>query len=372
MIKRFYDLGALLATNKVLVIYGPRRSGKTTLLNDFLQKTELKYRLVSGEDINVQEILGSQDFDKIKEYVGDFELIAIDEAQNVKGIGMGLKIMADNIPGLKIIAAGSSSFDLANQAGEPLVGRKKTITIFPLAQMELARNINTYDLKQKIDDFLIYGSYPEVYLLPSKSEKIDALNEIANSYLLKDVLALDNVKKSKTLVDLVKLLALQTGNEVSLNEISAILGVNLKTVEKYLDILEKGFVIVSLGALKRNLRNEIRGKKKYYFFDNGVRNALLNQFNDVGLRNDVGALWENFLFIERMKKREYANIYANAYFWRTYQQKEIDLIEEYGGVLHGYEFKYGAGAAKSKEFLAAYPGATVETINRQNYAEFVM
>lgn len=372
MIKRFYDLGSLLVPNKVLVIYGPRRSGKTTLLNDFLQKTKLKYRLDSGEDINVQEILGSQNFDKIKEYAGDFELIAIDEAQNVKGIGMGLKIMVDQIPGLKIIATGSSSFDLANQVGEPLVGRKNTITIFPLSQLELAQNINTYDLKQKIDDFLIYGSYPEVYSLASKNEKIANLNEIANSYLLKDVLALDNVKKSKTLVDLVKLLALQIGNEVSLNEIGAILGVNLKTVEKYLDILEKGFVIVSLGALKRNLRNEVRGKKKYYFFDNGVRNALLNQFNDVGLRNDIGALWENFLFIERMKKREYKNIYANTYFWRTYQQKEIDLIEEYDGVLHGYEFKYGAGVAKAKEFLAAYSGATVETINRQNYAEFVM
>jgi len=193
----------------------------------------LKYRLISGEDINVQEILGSRDFDKIKEYVGDFELIAIDEAQNVKGIGMGLKIMADNIPGLKIIAAGSSSFDLANQAGEPLVGRKKQLPFSRWRKWNW-REISIPMISNKNRRFLIYGSYPEVYLSPSKSEKIDALNEIANSYLLKDVLALDNVKKSKTLVDLVKLLALQIGNEVSLNEISAILGVNLKTVESIL------------------------------------------------------------------------------------------------------------------------------------------
>ena len=369
--RAFSQIEPLLKPNKVVVIYGPRRVGKTTLLNEFLKTTKLKYRLDSGENIRIQEILGSQDFKKIGEYIGDNELIAIDEAQNIKGIGLGLKIIVDNFPGIKVIATGSSSFDLAGQIGEPLVGRKTTINLYPFAQLELAQEQNAFDLKQKLEDFLLFGSYPNVYTAKTKDEKIGALNDIADSYLLKDVLAIDSVKKPKIIIDLVKMLALQIGSEVSLTELAQNLSVNLNTIAKYLDILEKGFVIISCGALKRNLRNEIRGKKKYYFYDNGVRNALLSQFNGLSLRNDTGALWENFIFIERLKTRAYKNIGSNYYFWRTYQQKEIDLVEEYGGVLHGYEFKFTGGAAKPKEFLEAYPQSTFEAINKENYLDFL-
>ena len=369
--RAFSQIEPLLKPNKVVVIYGPRRVGKTTLLNEFLKTTKLKYRLDSGENIRIQEILGSQDFKKIGEYIGGNELIAIDEAQNIKGIGLGLKIIVDNFPDIKVIATGSSSFDLAGQIGEPLVGRKTTINLYPFAQLELAQEQNAFDLKQKLEDFLLFGSYPNVYTAKTKDEKIGALNDIADSYLLKDVLAIDSVKKPKIIIDLVKMLALQIGSEVSLTELAQNLSVNLNTIAKYLDILEKGFVIISCGALRRNLRNEIRGKKKYYFYDNGVRNALLSQFNGLSLRNDTGALWENFIFTERLKTRAYKNIYANYYFWRTYQQKEIDLVEEYGGVLHGYEFKFTGGAAKPKEFLEAYPQSTFEAINKENYLDFL-
>jgi len=367
----FSHIEPLLKPNKVVVIYGPRRVGKTTLLNEFLKTTKLKYRLETGENIRVQEVLGSRDFQKIGDYIGNNELIAIDEAQYIKGIGLGLKIIVDNFPGIKVITTGSSSFDLAGQIGEPLVGRKFTITLYPFAQLELAQIHNIFDLKQKLEEFLLFGTYPDVYLAKTRDEKMAALNEIADSYLLKDVLAYDGVKKPKILVDLVKMLALQVGNEVSLTELSQKLGVNLNTVVKYLDILEKGFVIVPCGSLKRNLRNEIRGKKKYYFYDNGVRNALLSQFNELSLRNDVGALWENFIFTERLKTRAYKNIGANYYFWRTYQQKEIDLVEEYGGVLHGYEFKWNGSAGKPKEFSGAYPQSTFEVINKENYLDFL-
>jgi len=369
--RAFSQIEPLLKPNKVVVIYGPRRVGKTTLLNEFLKTTKLKYRLDSGENIRIQEILGSQVFKKIGEYIGGNELIAIDEAQNIKGIGLGLKIIVDNFPDIKVIATGSSSFDLAGQIGEPLVGRKTTINLYPFAQLELAQEQNAFDLKQKLEDFLLFGSYPNVYTAKTKDEKIGALNDIADSYLLKDVLAIDSVKKPKIIIDLVKMLALQIGSEVSLTELAQNLSVNLNTIAKYLDILEKGFVIISCGALRRNLRNEIRGKKKYYFYDNGVRNALLSQFNGLSLRNDTGALWENFIFTERLKTRAYKNIYANYYFWRTYQQKEIDLVEEYGGVLHGYEFKFTGGAAKPKEFLEAYPQSTFEAINKENYLDFL-
>lgn len=369
--RAFSQIEPLLKPNKVVVIYGPRRVGKTTLLNEFLKTTKLKYRLDSGENIRIQEILGSQDFKKISEYIGNNELIALDEAQNIEGIGLGLKIIVDNFPGIKVIATGSSSFDLAGQIGEPLVGRKSTITLYPFAQLELAQEQNTFDLKQKLEDFLLFGSYPNVYTAKTKDEKIETLNDIADSYLLKDVLAIDSVKKPKIIIDLVKMLALQIGSEVSLTELAQNLSVNLNTIAKYLDILEKGFVIISCSALRRNLRNEIRGKKKYYFYDNGVRNALLSQFNGLSLRNDTGALWENFIFTERLKTRAYKNIYANYYFWRTYQQKEIDLVEEYSGVLHGYEFKFNDGSAKPKEFIEAYPQSTFEVINKENYLDFL-
>jgi hypothetical protein len=357
----------------VLIVYGPRRVGKTTLLKELLENTKLKYRFDSGENIRVQEILGSNDFQQIKEYLEGYELLAIDEAQQIPNIGRGLKIVVDNIPNIRVVVTGSSSFDLFNQVGEPLVGRKKTLTLYPFAQVELAESFNAYDLKARFEEFLIYGSYPDVIVAETKEEKLAFLNEIADAYLLKDVLAFEGVQKSKTLVDLVKLLALQIGSEVSVTELATQLNTNVRTIEKYLDILEKGFVIVSLGALKRNLRNEIRSKKKYYFYDTGVRNALLSQFNRLSERNDIGALWENFLFIERLKKSSYQNRYANRYYWRTYDQKEIDFIEEYGGSFHAYEFKWNKEKVSApKTFLNAYEKSSFEVVTKENYWEFLM
>ena len=231
-----------------------------------MAKTKLKYRLDSGDNIQLRQILGSQDFSQIKNYASGYELIAIDEAQNIPNIGMGLKIIVDEIPGIKVIATGSSSFDLANKIGEPLTGRKRTIFLYPLSQMELSLNLNRFDLNQKLEEFLIFGSYPEIALLQDRNKKITALEELVNSYLFRDILALDKIKKSKKLVDLVKLLAFQVGSEVSLNELSTQLSLNVRTTERYLDLLEKSFVIISLGSFRRNLRNEIFRQEKILFF----------------------------------------------------------------------------------------------------------
>ncbi len=373
LFKRQYDnLTPFLSPNKVLVIYGPRRSGKTTILKNFLAKTKLKYRLDSGDNIQLRQILGSQDFSQIKNYASGYELIAIDEAQNIPNIGMGLKIIVDEIPGIKVIATGSSSFDLANKIGEPLTGRKRTIFLYPLSQMELSLNLNRFDLNQKLEEFLIFGSYPEIALLQDRNKKITALEELVNSYLFRDILALDKIKKSKKLVDLVKLLAFQVGSEVSLNELSTQLSLNVRTTERYLDLLEKSFVIISLGSFRRNLRNEILGKRKYYFLDNGVRNGIISQFNGLENRDDVGALWENFIFTEMIKSASYKERYANRYFWRTYDQKEIDFIEEREGKLFAYEFKWNDKAKPPKEFLETYPNTEFKTINKENYLDFIL
>lgn len=373
MITRFFsDLKPFLHPNRVLVIYGPRRVGKTTLLAGWLKKTKLKYRLDSGDNLRIQQVLSSRDFNAIKEYAAGYELIAIDEAQQIPDIGMGLKILVDNIPGLRVVVTGSSSFDLANNLGEPLTGRKFTLTLFPIAELELAMEKNPFDLRGKLEERLIFGSYPDVLTAAARGQKMAVLEEIVNSYLFKDILSFDNIKKSKILTDLVKLLALQVGSEVSLNELATQLGLNARTIERYLDLLEKSFIIKSVGSLRRNLRNEVRGKRKYYFYDTGVRNGVISQFNDLNERGDVGALWENFLFIERLKKTSYRGIHANHYFWRTYDQKEIDYIEEREGKLFGYEFKWGKDKVKKPAvFLRAYPNAEFKVITQENYLEFV-
>lgn len=375
MITRYYkDLDPFLKENRALIIYGPRRVGKTTLLNNFLSHTHLKYRLDSGDNIRIQELLGSQDFPRIIEYANGYDLIVLDEAQMIPSIGMGIKILVDQIPKIKIIATGSSSFELANQIGEPLTGRKTTLTLYPIAQLELSKEHNPYDLKQKLEEYLIFGTYPQVVTASSKEEKIQILEELVNSYIFKDILSLQQVKGSKTLLDLLKLIAFQVGNEVSLNELATNLSIDVKTVGRYLDLLEKAFIITRLTAFSRNLRSEVVSTSKYFFLDNGVRNAVISQFNSLDLRNDIGQLWENFLMIERIKKRSYQNIHGYAYFWRTYAQKEIDLIEEREGKIFPYEFKWSAkgGSSTPKEWIQAYPKAEIlSLITPNNYLDFV-
>ncbi|MBI3166251.1 MAG: ATP-binding protein [Chloroflexi bacterium] len=377
MFKRAYEpLDSHLLPNKALVIYGPRRVGKTTLLQNFLDGTTLKYKLDSGDNIRTQQTLGSQDFNLILPYVEGYQLLAIDEAQNIPNIGMGLKIILDHVPGIKVIVTGSSSFELAGQVGEPLTGRKSTLSLYPLAQSELASTYNKFELREKLPGFLVFGSYPEVIQTDGFTSRVNILTEIANSYLLKDILAFDRVKNSRTLLNLLKLLAFQVGNEVSVNELATQLNADVKTLQRYLDLLEKAFVIIRVGGFSRNLRNEVVSKSKYYFLDNGIRNAVIAQFNGLDQRNDIGALWENFIFIERLKRRAYLPLYAHMYFWRTYNKHEIDLVEEYGGGLHGYEFKWSAGKAVQRGaptgWREGYPGANFEVIHPDNYQGFVM
>lgn len=374
MIPRYYqDLDSYLEPQKVLVIYGSRQVGKTTLLKQFLDVGKYKYKLDSGDNIKIQDLLSSQDFDRIIDYVSGYEIIAIDEAQRVPNVGLGLKIIVDQVPGIKVIATGSSSFELAGQVGEPLTGRKRTLTLFPIAQMELKKTHNLYELDEKLPEYLVFGGYPAVMTAKTKADKSAVLDEIVNSYLLKDILELERVKGAKTLLDLLRLIAYQVGNEVSLSELGTQLGIDYKTVGRYLDLFEKAFVLYNLRGFSRNLRKEITKKSKYYFYDNGIRNAIISNFNDLGTRNDQGQLWENFLVAERLKVQQYAGIKSNNYFWRTWERHEVDWVEEREGRLFAYEFKYSAKPKKTfSAFLENYPDSITEIVNPQNYRGFVL
>ena len=375
MLPRFYDnLSSYLKPNKVLFIFGSRQAGKTTLLKKFLSenKDKFRYKLDSGDDINLHAVLGSSDFKKIIEYAKGYDLIAIDEAQRIKGIGQGLKILVDQVPNLKAIVTGSSSFELAGQIGEPLTGRKITLALYPLSQIEMGNIYNDYELKSRLDDYLIYGAYPEVLTNEFINDKKRILEELVGSYLLKDILELEKVKSSKLLLDLLRLLAFQIGSEVSLSELGKQLGIDGKTVARYLDLFEQSFVIINIRGFSRNLRKEITRKSKYYFLDNGIRNAIIANFNPLEIRDDIGKLWENFLVVERIKKQSYHQIYANNYFWRTWNQKEIDWVEERDGKLFGYEFKWKSKPLKAaKAWSENYPDASLEIIDKENYLEFV-
>lgn len=356
----------------MLVIYGSRRVGKTTLLNDFLSICRLKYKLDSGDNIQVQGIVSSQDFGQLKEFASGYELMAIDEAQKIPSVGRGLKILIDQVPNLRIIATGSSSFELSGQIGEPLTGRKNTIILYPIAQCELRQIYNNYELRQKLNEYLVFGAYPEVITAADKTKKQQILEELVHSYLLKDILEIERVKGSKILLDLLRLVSFQVGNEVSISELASKVGIDAKTAGRYLDLFEKSFVLYNLRGFSRNLRKEITKKSKYYFYDNGIRNAIISNFNNIEIRNDIGALWENFLIAERLKKISYNSIFSNNYFWRTWDQKEIDYIEEREGKLFAFEFKWSGVAKPPKEFLSAYPGSEFKTINQENYLDFVL
>lgn len=372
-IPRIYqNLENYLEPNKVLAIFGPRQVGKTTLVKEFLEQTSMRWRYETGDDARTHEVLGSQDLEKITEFVKGYDLIAIDEAQRIPNVGMALKIMVDNVPGIKVIATGSSSFELAGQIGEPLTGRRRVLSLFPISQLEIRKFTNDFDMKSQLEKQLIYGGYPDVMTRNTNEQKREVIEEITHSYLLKDILELERVKSSKILLDLLRLIAFQIGNEVSLSELATKLGIDTKTVARYLDLFEKAFVLMNVRGYSGNLREEITKKSKYYFYDNGVRNALIANFNELSLRDDVGALWENFIFMERMKKRSYEKIYANVYFWRTWQQQEVDVVEERGGSLFGYEIKYAKNKVKvPTQWKESYPNATLEIITKDNYLEFV-
>lgn len=374
-IQRFYRLEKYLKKGKVLVLYGPRRVGKTTLVTEFLQRCDHNYLFVTGDDIRVQEILGSQNLSIIKSWLENRTLLVVDEAQRIRGIGLGLKLIVDHLPGIQVLATGSSSFELYDQIGEPLTGRKTTLTLFPVAQMELRHLFhNEFELSEHLEHYLIFGSYPEVLTAEKKEEKQSILNEIVGSYLLKDILELERIKASKTILDLLRLLAFQVGNEVSWAELSTQLGIDRKTVGRYLDLLEKTFVLYNLRGFSRNLRKEITKKSKYYFYDCGIRNALIANFNPLSIRDDGGKLWENFIVMERHKKQIYTSISCNNYFWRTWDQQEIDWVEEREGKLFGYEIKWGMKKNRPpRGWQKAYPReACYEVVTRENYLNFVI
>lgn len=371
--RQLENLHNSLKPGKVVVIYGARRTGKTTLLREFLKGESEPYLLVSGEDITIQGYLSSQSIEKLKNFVGSNRLLVVDEAQKVHNIGINLKLIVDHIPGIRIIATGSSSFDLARSIGEPLTGRKSTLIQYPLAQLELSPTEQRHETDIRLENRLVYGAYPEVVLMQDNREREQYLKEIVSSYLYKDILELEGIRQSAKIGRLLQLIALQTGKEVSYTELGTSLGMSKNTVDHYLDLLEKAFVIQKLGGFSRNLRNEVTKNSRYYFIDNGVRNALINNFNPLELRNDTGELWENYLVIERMKRQEYLQEPANNYFWRTYTKKELDLVEERNGQLHGYEIKWGKAKPRPpKEWSTAYPDATWQLINRENYLGFVV
>jgi predicted AAA+ superfamily ATPase len=370
--KQLEKLKKLAMPGKVVVIYGARRTGKTTLLKEFLKDEIKAHLLVSGEDITVRPYLSSQSVEKLTDFVGKAKLLLVDEAQKIPNIGVNLKLIVDHLPGIRIVVTGSSSFDLARHTGEPLTGRKYTLKLFPLAQMEIGQIEKIHQTEANLENRLIYGSYPEVVLMKDNQGREKYLKEIVSSYLYKDILELDGIRHSAKIIRLLQLLAFQIGKEVSLSELGTSLSMSKNTVERYLDLLEKAFVLQRLTGFSRNLRNEITKNCRYYFLDNGVRNALINNFNLLQQRNDCGELWENYLIMERLKKQEYLDATANNYFWRTYTKQEIDFVEERKGRLFGYEMKWGKAKPRPpKLWESAYTESSFELINRQNYLEFI-
>lgn len=373
MIPRIINIKNEIKPGKVLIIYGSRQVGKTTLINEFLSKTKLKYKFVTGDDIQLAVELSECTLSSTLNFVSDYQLIIIDEAQKIQNIGLALKLMVDNFPKKYFIATGSSSFDLASKTAESLTGRKNVIEMFPLSQKELLKNSSKSELKQNLESYLLYGTFPEVITQKSYQDKQKIITQITNSYLLKDVLSFEGLKNSKIILNILKLIALQVGSQVSTVEIASQVGIDYKTVNKYLDLLEKSFVIFSLSGFSRNLRKEINKMSKYYFYDLGVRNSIISNFNKLENRNDIGQIWENFLIIERLKKNHYTNLSTNYYFWRTYDQKEIDLVEENSGKLFGFEFKWKKNNSKSpKLWLETYNNASYQEINNQNYLDFLI
>lgn len=364
-------LEALTKPGKVIVIYGARRVGKTTLIKKYLE-SEKNALYVTGEDVFIREYLSSDSIDKLKEFIGKKDLIVIDEAQYIENIGLNLKLIVDHLPKVRIIATGSSTFDLAKQVGEPLTGRKHTLKMYPLSQIELKQIETPSQTKAYLESRLIYGAYPEIVTMSSNAERKDYLHELVSSYLLRDILAFEGIQKSKKLVDLLTLLAFQIGKEVSHAELASNLSISKTTVEKYLDLLEQVFVLINIRGFSRNLRKEVTKTSRYYFCDVGIRNALINNFNSISRRDDVGILWENYLMMERLKKQEYSQLWSHNFFWRTYDQKEIDWVEEREGQIFGYEFKWGQKVVQAPNlWTKTYPKATFDCINQENYLPFI-
>lgn len=371
MIERllYHQIKEKLFAGKVIVITGPRQSGKTTLLKE-LASNYADVLFLNADNIEIQTLFDVQSVNRLKTIFGNHKIVIIDEAQRIKNIGIKVKIAADELKEIQLILTGSSSFELSEEINEPLTGRKFEYTLFPVSFAEMVNHHQFINENVLINHRLVFGYYPEIVI--NQGDEKELLNLLTNSYLYKDILSWNKIRKSDKIVKLLQALAFQIGNQVSFHELGQIVGLNSETVESYIQLLEKSFVIFRLGSFSRNARNELKKSQKIYFYDNGVRNTLIANYNPVELRNDVGSLWENFLISERKKYLSYNNIYANSFFWRNHAQQEIDYIEEREGKLFAYEIKWDKSKVKfPKSFLEAYNECETNVITFQDYESFI-
>jgi len=372
----FPKLLKAVVPGKVILIVGARRTGKTFLINQLIGKLgKEKCLLMNGEDILVQQALHQRTLKNYQSLTAGYQYIIIDEAQKIPEAGLILKLMVDEIKGIRLIVTGSSMFDLKNKLGEPLTGRKIDFTLFPLAQSEYNQIENKLDMQRNLDEKLIYGCYPELLQYKTHKQKQNYLYEIVSSYLYKDILIFENLRNAEKIIDLLKLIAWQIGKEVSLEELGRNLQMSKNTVERYLDLLTKVFVLFKIRGLSRNMRNEIVKTKRWYFYDNGIRNAVVANFQSLNMRNDIGMLWENYLASERLKFQHYNERKTNNYFWRTHDRQEIDWVEERNGKLSGYELKYTAekkNVSAPPAWKTFYPEASFKVIHKNNFDEFIL
>lgn len=360
-----------LFKGKAVILVGPRQVGKTTLLEELVRHSDRRVLSLNCDEPEVQTMLSNTNVAKLRAIVGNNELLLIDEAQRVDNIGLTIKMIVDNLKDVQVVATGSSAFELRNRLNEPLTGRKFEYQMFPVSSGEIIDTFGLLEEKRTLENRLIYGSYPDIVMHPEEARRY--LTDLTQSYLYKDILSLDSLRKPQLLDKLLRALAFQVGSEVSTNELARTLQTDGKTVDKYIDVLEKCYVVFRLGGLSRNLRTELKRAKKIYFYDNGIRNAIIQQFAPVNFRNDMGALWENFFISERMKRNHYDGHYCNSFFWRTTLQQEIDLVEECDGAMTAFEMKWNPAKKVlfSKSFLEAYNVKETVTITPDNYLEYL-
>lgn len=363
-----------LKPNKVLLLFGARRVGKTILVNQIMQNFSGKTLMLNGESMDTARLLEDRSVANYRQLFSGIDLLCIDEAQHIPDIGMKLKLIVDEVPGVRVIGTGSSSFNLQNIAGEPLVGRSTQFMLTPFSITELVQASSPLEYMQKIEQYIIYGHYPEVESIENEKFKQEYLNDVVDAYLLRDILAFDGLKHAQKMHDLLRLIAFQTGSEVSLDELGSQLSLSRNTVERYLDLLQKSYVLFRIGGFSRNLRKEVSKSSKWYFYDTGIRNAVIRDYRPFRLRPDAerGALWENYFISDRLKRNHNGCLGVNFYFWRTYDQQEIDLIEEHNGQLNAMEIKSNNKTPSApKAFAKAYPQAKFSVLNAKTYMDFI-
>lgn len=362
-----------LFKGKAIILYGARQVGKTTLVKKILEEFNEPYSYLNCDELDVlSRLQNAENSDSLKRIIGDYRLVVIDEAQRVKDIGLKIKLLVDNFPNIQIIATGSSSFELSNIINEPLTGRSLEFWLFPFSLNELFNKNQLIEAQRNLESLLIYGSYPEIFKLDSSEQKAQRIKYLASNYLYKDILKFDNIRSSEVVIKLLQALALRIGGEVSYNELANFIGVNKRTVANYIGLLEKAFIVFRLSPYSGNLRKAIGKMRKIYFFDLGIRNAIINNQNPLAIRDDIGKLWENFIIAEKYKQQLGLGFKTNYYFWRTYDKQEIDLVEDKGGKLHGWEIKWSEKNKKPPKAWTDYKNSTWQEINRENYFEILL